>query len=256
VQEAEARNDGSLFMATYEKFQELAQEIGALLPDRAGRGSNRWRQSSPIPDHLMKDLQDSVDRALAVESGDSFASRLEYQCHTPESARFILPQLMVAMGLYLHLKRLHVAITYLPERFGRGPKQLPPAVVFQNMIDKVGEMKDALLKARSSFEAFTDSKVAQSGLAGTPEAIMVIAEVTRHYFGDQYAVHHQDYKKTNPKGSSYLGKAFPGGPDKVDTGIAQLSQIARNLSQDLALINGGKWPQHLFDLKFEDDPGS
>ena len=254
VQEAEARNDGSLFMTAYSGFQEKAEEISALLPERRRPGPDRWRQSAPIARHLLDDIEQSVERALEVENGASFVNRLQYQCSNPETSWFILPQLMVAMGLYLHLKRLHTAIVYLPERLARSQSQIPPAVLVEHMIDKIDDMKSGLSQARASFEAYVGSKLNPTGLAGTPEAVAVIKEITSHYFGDENAVHHQGYKRQYPTGSGFLGQAIPAGPDKVDAAIAELTLIQNHLEQDVVLINSGKWPQHLLDIKFNDVP--
>jgi hypothetical protein len=254
VQGTEARNDASLFMTAYAGFQEKAEEIAAVLPDRKKPGPKRWHQSSPIASHLMDDLQRSVEGALAVESGDSFVNRLQYETSNPDSSWFILPQLIVGMGLYVHLKRLHTAMVYLPERLAHGASQIPPAVDVKHLIDRIDAMKTGLVKARASFGAFVDAKVAAAGLAGTPEAIVVIQEVARHYYGDENAVHHQGYKKAFPKGSEYLKKAIPAGPDKVVAAIAELDRIRGYLVQDVALINARKWPEHLLAIEFDPAP--
>ena len=108
----------------------------------------------------------------------------------------------------------------------------------------------------ASLESTYFSKLAPTGLAGTPEAIAVIQEITRHYYGDENAVHHQGYKKSHPKGSDYLHKATPAGPDQVDTAIAKLDKIRSGLVKDVALVNAGKWPENLLAIAFYDAPAT
>lgn len=206
--------------------------------------------------------------ALSVESGDTFASRLEYQTSNPESARFILPQLMVAMGLYLHLKRLHIGITYLPARFAKGPKQLPPASVFRDLLDRVTEMKSGLTKARESFASFADSLM-PTGLPNTLEAISVIKVANKHFFGEENALHHPKYlerytkfekdydelKEEERQNRFYSKDDTLKGDDKIDVAINNLNKIADGLQADIDLIEKEKkWPKNLLNLKFEDDP--
>ena len=247
VQEQAARDDANLFMASYTSLQRQASDLSSYVPNRKSGGPDRWKQSAPIPDHLATDLEHFVHGALATNNLGSFATRLSYEIGSPDTAKYIIPELMVGIGVYLNLCRLHIASIYVPERAKNSSATVPVSVI-QDLLDDLNRMSVGLKAARDKFQEFRGQKVNSTGLSGTPEAIAPIMQVSEYYLGDPYAVPDAGYAKSCPGGSTYLKKSYPQQEDAVDTALQQLASTADSLLQDINLVNKGSWPNHLINL--------
>ncbi|GAA1055044.1 hypothetical protein GCM10017608_18960 [Agromyces luteolus] len=228
-----AERAGVLFAQNYEWF------------DRTGRILATYGTDNEAPPaHLVEDFEKNLDDALNPTSADTFIATLDYVAKHPEIGRNILAEYLLGVALALHLQRIHLAKTYLGAT-GTAIGAIPQSelVSFQSFAKR---HRAGLEAARTAFIAMRRDLVATTGLQGTPESIVPVRYITKHYIGDSEAIPEAGLSGTTffPDSPGYDQSK----PDRVASGFAALDQIIAYVDKDVAGGALGKWPEHLLTL--------
>ena len=199
-------------------------------------------------------------------------SRLSYVRDTPDVCKWLVPEYITAVGLYLVLCRLRFAKTYVPDT-GKKPasKAVPPAAI-KKILDDVNQLRTGLSNAVKEFVSLRSMWVNRPGLGGTPESIVIIKQISKEYLGDEYAAKDESYDKAFPNGSDWVGdfkvfvtrspdpitmlKAGQGykgatDPDPIPSALKHLDDMSTALQQDLATVTAGGWPENLLKIDWQ-----
>jgi hypothetical protein len=244
----DARIAGSYFQSIYLWFTRKARDIDSFHED------NR-----PIPAKLQSDFLTAVDEALRPDSTGSFYSSLMYVSRNPKVARYILSELLVAIGLYVHLTRINLGQTYIPYALQQKSKDkvIPPSDI-SDLVQDVTNLRDGFDKARKAFNEMRAEIVRRYGFEGIPEAIFIIKKVSEFYIGEPYAAKDDDYAKGFPNGCqvdhdgktewTWGEKGYQTQADTISDTYGALQNVVAALADDLAKVKQGKWPQKLLNV--------
>lgn len=239
LQQQGARDSALNLIANYEWFTDYTRQIA----DFRKRGQD-------APNTLMQ-IFDQGRRTALSPDGSSLFVALTTISRQPSLARYIVPELLLGVALYLHLKRIEIAEIYLPGA-ALDRKQLVPSSVMENLTRQATNFRDLIAIARDEFVKLRRDYVKASGLEGTPEAIFILKAVSKVYAGDPYAVRDKEYASLFPNGSSYIqgGEGYGAAPDLVATAFENLDTIITHLNEDLTATRSGRWPQNLLNVKW------
>jgi hypothetical protein len=137
----------------------------------------------------------------------------------------------------------------------RDPNYVFPEPELTEFISDLGGYKRGLEDAVQVFARTRDGLVEDTRLNGTPEAIIPIKLVTKHYLGDEFACRDQSYASAHPNGGWGPNSAgYGSNPDLVETALTSLEQTLDNLQKDVAAVNAGQWPTYLLGYRADGEP--
>jgi hypothetical protein len=261
VQDNDAKTAATFFAENYDWFSSIGRQI------QTSKGSAQQ--------NLVRYFNSRLEGALDITNDGSFASRLASVRDNPDICKRILPQYILAAGLYLTLSRIHFAMMYLPDPSKKPtPGEVSPDAI-KDLLDDTNQLRTGLDNARKTIINWRNNFVNGAGLNGTPEAIVLIKMISKHYFGDEYAARDDGYAKSYPNGSDFLkdftvklydatgtqtitqaGAGYPAAPkpDPFQTALDKLDEISTSLQQDLAKVQEGGWPDNLLKFKWDTAP--
>lgn len=228
----------TFFASTYDWLSQTEQEIAAA--------------GSSVPQLLAERFKNHVEGAFDPFDKDSFGNQLKYVSDRPHIGKYLIPEFILAIGLFLELRRIQIGETYLVTDSGRSERTSPsiPASLVTGLLNDARRFRQGLDAAKDAFVELRNQHVEATGLNKTPEAIVVIKLVSRHYLGVAYGARDESYEKAFPGGTTFVsdGDGYAGTEDPVDKALDQLDDVIGYLEQDEKLVAAGKWPIHLLHV--------
>lgn len=243
-----ARIAGTYFQSLYLWFTRKAREIDYF-----------HEREMEIPPKLKDDFVKAVDLVLQPTSTGSFYNQLMYVSKNTDVGRYILSELLLGIGLYVHLMRINIGQTYIEyaHKYKRKDGVIPPSEI-GDLKNDVDNLRTNFDKARTAFKEMRAEIVQRYGFANTPEGIFIIKKVSEFYVGEPYAVRDDDHAKRFPNGcqvnhdgnTEWISneKGYQQNADPTSDAYNTLGKVASDLNEDYNTVKNGEWPQRLFNV--------
>jgi hypothetical protein len=257
TQLADAQKAGQFFTSSYLWFVREAQSIAFY-----GKGGK------VVPPTLQQEYESAVTDALSPDPGSLYNTLFYISAH-PEIGQYILPEFLTGIGLYIHLKRIHLGEIFLQAaQTANSHTGVVDPNQIQDLLTDATTLQSGFTKAQAAFESMRNQIVVNHGLSNIPEAMLAMKKVSQTYTGDPYAVVDPTYAATFPSGCLvtddagqtswlYNEKGYPAGyQDPILDGNNQITSVAKLIQEDLTTVqtNGG-WPQNMFNVNWGQPDG-